>query len=77
MLATIALGLRLILRDCQKGDLSAFFLASFIGMAIEGLVVHTDHWRHFCLIMGVIWGMAALRPSLMQTQYRVRPERRD
>jgi hypothetical protein len=42
-----------------------------------GLLVDTDHWRHFYLIMGVIWGMAAVRPSHMPTRYRVRPERRN
>jgi len=46
-------------------------------MTIEGSLVDTDHWRHFYLIMDVIWSMAAVRPSHMPTRYRVRPERRN
>jgi hypothetical protein len=25
----------------------------------EGFVIDTDHWRHFYLILGIIWGLAA------------------
>jgi hypothetical protein len=32
--------------------------AAFIGMALEGLVIDSDHWRHFFLLMGMIWGVA-------------------
>jgi hypothetical protein len=48
---------------------SAVLCAAFIGMALEGLVIDSDHWRHFFLLMGMIWGAAlgtqtapALRP---------------
>jgi O-antigen ligase len=33
-------------------------LATFTGTVIEGFVVDTDHWRHFYLLMGIIWGLA-------------------
>jgi hypothetical protein len=32
-------------------------VAAFIGMALEGVVIDSDHWRHFYLIMAMIWGM--------------------
>lgn len=69
VLTTIAMGLRSILRDRQNGALGAVVLAAFVGMAIEGLVVDTDHWRHFYLIMAVIWGMAAVRPRQRPITY--------
>ncbi len=31
--------------------------SSFFVIAVEGLVVDTDHWRHFFLLMGVCWGL--------------------
>ena len=34
-------------------------LGAFIGEMAEGFVIDTDHWRHFFLILGVIWGLAA------------------
>lgn len=33
--------------------------AAFVGLAIEGFVIDTDHWRHFFLLLGMIWGLAA------------------
>ena len=37
--------------------------AAFIGVAIEGAIIDIDHWRHFWLLLGVLWGgaIAALR----------------
>jgi len=31
--------------------------AVFVGEAVEGLIVDTDHWRHFFLMLGLIWGL--------------------
>jgi hypothetical protein len=31
--------------------------AVFVGEAAEGLIVDTDHWRHFFLMVGLIWGL--------------------
>ncbi len=33
--------------------------AAFVGEVIEGFVIDTDHWRHFFLLLGMIWGLAA------------------
>ena len=58
MLLTLGLGLRQVVRDRGGTGLSAVLVAAFIGIALEGAVVDTDHWRHFYLIMAMIWGMA-------------------
>jgi hypothetical protein len=34
-------------------------LGAFLGEVLEGFVIDTDHWRHFYLILGLIWGLAA------------------
>ena len=33
--------------------------AAFVGEAVEGMIVDTDHWRHFFLMLGLIWGLTA------------------
>lgn len=39
--------------------------AAFAGLAFEGFVIDTDHWRHFFILMGLIWGLVdAARPVL-------------
>jgi len=60
---TLVLGLKLVLRDRGGDGVSAVLVAAFFGMALEGAVIDTDHWRHFYLIMAMIWGMALARPS--------------
>jgi O-antigen ligase len=62
VLLTLGLGLRQVVRDrCGEG-LSVVLVAAFIGMAFEGVVIDTDHWRHFYLLMAMIWGMALAAP---------------
>jgi hypothetical protein len=69
VLLTIGLGLRRVVRDRGGTGLSAVLVAAFIGMAFEGVVIDTDHWRHFYLIMAMIWGTALAAPY----QNRVAP----
>ena len=33
--------------------------AAFVGEMLEGFVIDTDHWRHFFLLLGMIWGLGA------------------
>ena len=31
--------------------------AAFVGEVAEGAVIDTDHWRHFFLLLGMVWGL--------------------
>lgn len=33
--------------------------ATFVGAVGEGIIIDTDHWRHFFLLLGIIWGLVA------------------
>jgi O-antigen ligase len=33
--------------------------AAFVGVVLEGAIVDTDHWRHFFLLLGAVWGLSA------------------
>lgn len=59
VLATLALGARHVVARGRASGVMIVALASFAGLAAEGLVVDTDHWRHFYVLMGVIWGLSA------------------
>jgi hypothetical protein len=57
--ATIALGLYTALT--RRHGAHGFLLiatAAFIANAFEGIVIDTDHWRHFYLLMAIVWGVA-------------------
>lgn len=66
---TLGMALRILLRDrpWQPYLLCAF--AVYLGHVIIGNIIDTDHWRHFYLLIGIIWGCAGLeyRHYHMQT----------
>jgi hypothetical protein len=41
---------------------------SFVGHLIIGNVIDTDHWRHFFLLLGIIWGCIALELKWQRQQ---------
>lgn len=60
MVWTIAGAFRFLLRDrpWQPYLLCAYVV--FIGHVALGTVIDTDHWRHFYILLGIIWGCMAL-----------------
>ena len=42
--------------------------AAFIGHLGLGWLIDTDHWRHFYLIIGIIWGCMALEANHLRQQ---------
>ncbi len=44
--------------------------ACFVANALEGAIIDLDHWRHFYLLLALVWGMmlSAHRPSDDRTQ---------
>ena len=53
VMVTLAIGLRaaLIATPWQTYLIAAY--AAFVGEAVEGFIVDTDHWRHFFLLLGL------------------------
>lgn len=61
VLGTIYVGLRNALSDNELRTFSIVFFSTFLAVAIEGLIVDTDHWRHFYILMACNWGLYAHR----------------
>jgi hypothetical protein len=68
LVTTLVVGLRnaLVRTPWQPCLITA--IATFAGEMAEGIVIDTDHWRHFYLLLGMIWGLAAA--TRRQTQAR-------
>jgi hypothetical protein len=32
---------------------------AYVALALEALIVDTDHWRHYYLLLGIVWGLTA------------------
>ena len=56
---TVAIGFRHVLRATQARPLFLIALAAFIATAAEGIVIDTDHWRSFYILMAMVWGMSS------------------
>lgn len=67
VLATLAAAFRLSLRKGPLQGYAIVLLSAFAGLALEGLVIDTDHWRLFYILMGLVWGLvvAAQRPGAL------------
>ncbi len=52
----------------QRTYLAIF--AAFLGTVGESLIIDTDHWRHFWMMLGAMWGMFAATQRWMATASR-------
>jgi hypothetical protein len=56
---TVALALRnvFVATPWQRPYLALF--AAFMGTVAESAIIDTDHWRHYFLMLGMVWGITA------------------
>ncbi len=59
LLTTLAVGLRAALRTTPWQPYAIATLAAFVGVIAESFVIDIDHWRHFFLYLGILWGVFA------------------
>jgi O-antigen ligase len=54
---TCLYGLRHAFKRTSTQPLFIIAFAVFVAHAVEGFVIDLDHWRHFHLLMALVWGM--------------------
>ncbi|MBB6179139.1 O-antigen ligase family protein [Pseudorhizobium flavum] len=57
---TLAAGFRYLLRDRPWQPCLMIGWVMILGHTLIGNVIDTDHWRHFYLLLGIVWGCIAL-----------------
>ncbi|OHV76349.1 O-antigen ligase [Rhizobium sp. LCM 4573] len=57
---TLSMGFRYLLRERPWQPYLMIAWVMILGHALIGNVIDTDHWRHFYLLLGVLWGCCAL-----------------
>lgn len=67
---TVVLGFRyaFVRTPWQRVYLAVF--ATFLGTVGEAFIIDTDHWRHFWMMMGLMWGMFAATQQHIATARR-------
>ncbi len=58
---TAALGFRHALKATPTQPLFLIVYAAFIANALEGVIIDSDHWRHFYLLAAMVWGLMSAR----------------
>ena len=69
ILWTLAKGFRLLLRDRPWQPYLMIAWIVIVGHAMIGNVIDTDHWRHFYVLLGIIWGCSALEARYQRQQH--------
>jgi uncharacterized membrane protein YjgN (DUF898 family) len=59
-LTTLVMGLRFAFAATPWRSVTIVVYAAFVAVAIESAIIDSDHWRHYFLILGVLWGLMAL-----------------
>jgi uncharacterized membrane protein len=68
VLVTLAIGLATVRVPAPWQNYLIVAYATFVGEAFEGLIVDTDHWRHFFLLLGLIWGLSVATINLRRRE---------
>lgn len=56
---TVSMGFRYMLRDRPWQPYLMIAWIVLVGHMLIGAVIDTDHWRHFYLVLGIVWGCGA------------------
>jgi hypothetical protein len=54
---TLVMGLRYLLAATPWRPAYHAVYAAYVGVVFESAIIDTDHWRHYFLILGVLWGL--------------------
>ena len=55
---TLLTGFAACMRRSPAQRLLQIAVAAFAANAFEGVIIDTDHWRHFYVLMALVWGIA-------------------
>ena len=61
---TLGKAIAFLKRSNRHTGIMIILLASFSGLALEGMIVDSDHWRHFWILTGAIWGVSAIHANV-------------
>jgi hypothetical protein len=57
VIITLAIGLRGVFMPAPWRNIHIAVYAAFVGVVGESAIIDSDHWRHYFLLMGTIWGL--------------------
>jgi hypothetical protein len=70
VVTTLTAGLRFVFVTTPWRPVYLAVYAAFVGLAIESIIIDTDHWRHYFLVLGVLWGLMSVSRSYVAARRR-------
>jgi O-antigen ligase len=67
---TLGIGFKLLFRQRPWQSYLICAYSVYVAHVFVGNIIDTDHWRHFYLLLGIIWGSYALEKRHQLTQLR-------
>lgn len=61
-IGTLVFGFRHVFKKSATSPLFLVAFAALAGNICEGVLIDSDHWRHFYLLLALVWGMMAASP---------------
>ena len=61
---TLWRGLGFVVRPSPNRLLLIPLISVFLPLSLEAAIIDLDHWRHFFLVAGLIWGVTAGYPII-------------
>jgi O-Antigen ligase len=73
VLVTLVKGFRFVFVRTPWHSAYIAVFAAFVGAAAESVLIDSDHWRHYFLLLGVLWGLMAATWQHQRNAARRRP----
>ncbi len=68
-MVTLVAGLRYVFVRTPWQPIYHAVYVAYIGIVVEGMIIDSDHWRHYFLILGVLWGLMAATRSYRRSAF--------
>jgi hypothetical protein len=73
---TVAAGLRFVFAATPWRATYHVVFAAYLGVLAESAIIDIDHWRHYFLILGLLWGLMAASRAYLATNVEALPDGR-
>ena len=67
---TLVMGLRYVFVPTPWRPIYLAVYAAYVGVVAESVIIDIEHWRHYFLIVGVLWGLMAAARSQVAAEAR-------
>ncbi len=64
VVSTLVIGVKSILRRSPWQSYAIAIFSCFVAVALQGVQIDTEHWRHFYWLLGAMWGLFAATYTL-------------